>query len=327
MMIDSFSLKKSFGLQPVKEVSTNPGLKGRESLPQVSPGVGSVERPKSVPENLPSFNASEYDYKAGASSERHARSSQGPRGVATSLPIRRVTRPELVIALSASKERAKVSASMVTSPRKITMPSPRRVTPTSTSLEPLTFSASVLEESDSFKTKSSSVTVAASVKVSSSPHRAKFLPTGPNEFRRELSEDHPLLGGEGKYHKEKSEGLAPATAARPQRVVKEVEVLEKLTSESKTRAVDPNKLVEQLRKNQTEELSAVLEDERQAEVARENALKRVSGAEAAAEKAKLDAIFGEERRRASERILRLTKDHERQLRSLVLSASGMSTST
>lgn len=166
--------------------------------------------------------------------------------------------------------------------------------------------------------------------------RSNFLPVDEkSEFRREYSADHPLASGKGKYRLEKSQGLKPVSAvgsARNGNVVNrlnrnsnlgmpnsnQLEDAEKLVITSSKSVVDPDKYIDQMRHQQGEELLAVLEHERLIEQEREEVLRRVTSV---AEKRSLEQIFGEERRQASDRILELTRIHEKSLKDAMLSLS------
>ena len=66
-------------------------------------------------------------------------------------------------------------------------------------------------------------------------------------------------------------------------------------------------IVEEMRRKQNEQLLAVLEEEQNMEEGRELTMQRV---EIPAERTRLEKMYGIERARASERIMRLTEEHE-----------------
>jgi len=148
----------------------------------------------------------------------------------------------------------------------------------------------------------------------------------PDEFRREYSFDHPLAGGTGKYKKEKSLGKKPVGGAALKAVrAKQDEPIEKLTmSIAKTdmrlppSAASGKNLrsnLEKLRKDQNEILLKVLEEERKSEEDRARASRSVPDVD---ERNRLELVFAEERRRASERIIQLTREHEQNLKDVVV---------
>jgi hypothetical protein len=142
-----------------------------------------------------------------------------------------------------------------------------------------------------------------------------------NEFRREFSSDHPLAGGKGKYKKEFAAGKKMA-GVHPGK--KEL-TIEKLTFDAQAKVVDPKRQLEILRREQNDALMRVLEDERFAEDSREKALAQLVGddEETRRERTQLELIFSEERKRASERIVRLTKEHETRIKEAVLTLQGL----
>jgi hypothetical protein len=146
----------------------------------------------------------------------------------------------------------------------------------------------------------------------------------PGEFRREYSKDHPLAGGKGKYSKEKRSGKRPVGAGAALNAVKEgkLKTLEKLTvtidsSDMRTpnQPVDLRRALENLRKDQNEILLRVLDEERKFE---EDRVKAGKMAKDISERNRLELVFAEERRRASERIINLTKEHEAKLKLAVV---------
>lgn len=140
----------------------------------------------------------------------------------------------------------------------------------------------------------------------------------PGEFRREFSKDHPLAGGTGKYNKELSTGMKASGTGEMKDIgneKKNQKQIEKLTFEAQIKVVDPQRHFEQLRKEQNDALLRVLDVERIQEENRESSMRQVSDLK---ERARLDLIFAEERRRASERIINLTKEHEKHIKDAVI---------
>lgn len=146
-------------------------------------------------------------------------------------------------------------------------------------------------------------------------------PVAAGEFRRELSSDHPLAGGKGKYEREKSRGKVAASGAKGSTT--KPPTIERLTLEAHTKIVDPQRQLEQLRREQNEALLRVLEDERSAEEQREKTLKIVPDHQ---ERNRLEIVFADERKRASERIIKLTKEHEARIKDAILAMMAMKNS-
>lgn len=101
--------------------------------------------------------------------------------------------------------------------------------------------------------------------------------------------------------------------------------IERLTIDAQMKVVDPQRQLELLRREQNDALMRVLEDERFAEDSREKALAQLTGddEETQKERQQLEMIFSEERKRASERIVRLTKEHETRIKEAVLTLQGL----
>lgn len=192
--------------------------------------------------------------------------------------------------------------------------------------------------------------------------KAVFLDTGPGKFRREFSADHPLVaGGSGKYKKEMKQGLTPVNfhpvepqkpgepalgGKQPKRsgingskskrpagktgnvteTLKTAADIERLTYTAQSRVVDPHSRLEQLRKQQNETLKRILQEEREAEEERERAVQSV-GKEDEDERKKLEQIFAEERRRASDRIIEATREHEQHMKDAILSMMELGNNT
>lgn len=155
--------------------------------------------------------------------------------------------------------------------------------------------------------------------------KSMFLPTKEGEFRREHSGDHPLApGGKGQYKKELSSGSRPAGTggrkllAMPGAALTPTQAsaqIEKLSLAAQTKVVDPQKQLEQLRREQNEALMRVLEEEKAAEDARERMSRSILSE---VEASRLELVFSEERRRASARIVTLTRAHEERVKGAVL---------
>ena len=162
--------------------------------------------------------------------------------------------------------------------------------------------------------------------------KSMFLRTKTGEFRREHSGDHPLApGGKGNYKKEIANGTRPAgtgggkltipgNSLTPSQASAQIE---KLSLAAQVKVVDPQRQLEQLRREQNEALMRVLEEEKAAEDARERMSRSILSE---VEAARLELVFSEERRRASERIVRLTREHEARVKQSVLSLTTLSQS-
>jgi hypothetical protein len=158
--------------------------------------------------------------------------------------------------------------------------------------------------------------------------KSTFMEEGKDEFRREYSSDHPLApGGKGKYKTEAKTGKNAKTVKKmsyeekntytPSQAAKTVE---RLSLQSQNPVVDPEKHLEQLRREQNQALIRVLEEERGAEESRERMAFAVLSEQ---EAQRMELVFAEERRRASERIVTLTKEHEKRIKDAVLSMSNL----
>jgi hypothetical protein len=156
------------------------------------------------------------------------------------------------------------------------------------------------------------------------------LKTKKGEFRREYSEDHPLAagatgrGGTGKYSAEKRTGkravgagaaLDAVRASKARPVERLAMSIDSADMRSPNQAVDMRTRVELLRKEQNQVLLKVLDEERKFEEDRSRAGKMAGDKN---ERNRLELVFAEERRRASERIVGLTKEHERKLKEAVV---------
>ena len=96
--------------------------------------------------------------------------------------------------------------------------------------------------------------------------------------------------------------------------------IEKLSLQSQNPVVDPEKHLEQLRREQNEALMRVLQEEKGNEESRERMAHSVLSEQ---EAERMELVFAEERRRASERIVRLTKEHEQRVKEAVLSMMNL----
>jgi len=158
-------------------------------------------------------------------------------------------------------------------------------------------------------------------------HKSTFMETGDDQFRREYSGDHPLAGGTGKYKNESKKGKAvasvkkmsyPGTSSMTPKQANQT--IERLSLQSQVTVVDPDMQLEQLRREQNEALMRVLEEEKGAEESRERMSKAVFSEQ---EAQRMELVFAEERRRASERIVKLTKEHENRIKDAVLAMMSL----
>lgn len=158
--------------------------------------------------------------------------------------------------------------------------------------------------------------------------KSTFQESGEGQYRPEYSSDHPLAGGTGKYKDEKGQGLEKHTVKKmstlePKGSMSSKQAsntIEKLSLQSQYPVVDPDKQLEQLRREQNEALMRVLEEEKANEEARERMSQQVFSEQ---EAERMELVFAEERRRASERIVRLTKEHEKRVKDAVLSMMNL----
>lgn len=168
--------------------------------------------------------------------------------------------------------------------------------------------------------------------------KAKYLATPPGRFRREFSLDHPYApGGKGKYKKEIDKGLKPTgidlgdltrmNEAKSKNMTSDVEEtikladkVEKLTYEAQTSVIDPEKAMDDLKKELNILLEAVLEEEKSAEDERIQALKSVHDPN---EKQQLEKIFAEARQRASDRIVAATREYDQALKQALLKTMNL----
>lgn len=159
--------------------------------------------------------------------------------------------------------------------------------------------------------------------------KARFLPVPAGKFRREFSTDHPLAErGTGKYSRELNQGLTPtglplelekkAANSVEDNVAEAVELaerVERLTYQAQTSVVDEADDVDKLRKDMNAMMKVLLEEERNAEDERLNVLASMSDQ---AERAGVEAIFAEERRRASDKIIAATRDYDKTIKQAML---------
>jgi len=158
--------------------------------------------------------------------------------------------------------------------------------------------------------------------------KSTYQEPSDGQFRKEYSSDHPLAGGAGKYAAEYREGLAPVSVKKmstlePKGAMSAKQAsstIEKLSLQSQNPVVDPDKQLEQLRREQNEALMRVLEEEKANEEARERMSRQVFSEQ---EAERMELVFAEERRRASERIVRLTKEHEKRVKDAVLAMMSL----
>jgi hypothetical protein len=147
--------------------------------------------------------------------------------------------------------------------------------------------------------------------------KATFLPVGTDQFRREFSADHPLAMGRGKYEDEMKSGKTPASGAKIQKS-NPSEILVSFESKETSNETDTRRELEVLRRKQNEILLRILEDEKRAEEERMGALRGTADKES---RNSLELIFAEERKRASERIIKQTKENEFVIKQAILAAA------
>jgi len=166
--------------------------------------------------------------------------------------------------------------------------------------------------------------------------KAKYLPVPAGRFRREFSIDHPLApGGKGEYKEELAKGLKPTglfippekrddTAADVENTIKLSQKVEKLTYSAQISSVDPDgsqeKFMDDLKKELNKKLETVLMEEQEAEDDRMEVLLNVHDQ---VERANLEAIFSNERQRASDRIISITKENEGIIKKALLQSMNL----
>jgi len=141
-------------------------------------------------------------------------------------------------------------------------------------------------------------------------HNNKSIPE--NKFRPEFSADHPYAGGEGKYDVEKAQGkirVAP--------VGHSIKRLAKPSNKGQKTHEEMRRQLESTRKQQNEHLLKLLAIEQAAEEDRMLAYKNTRSSDVEESK-RLELVFAEERRRSSEKIISLTKQHEQRIRELLM---------
>jgi trehalose/maltose hydrolase-like predicted phosphorylase len=99
--------------------------------------------------------------------------------------------------------------------------------------------------------------------------------------------------------------------------------IERLTYTASTKVVDPEMQLEKIKKEQNIALKNIIDEERHNEEVREGMSSTINDAE---ERDRLESIFAEERRRASERIIAATKEHEEAIKTAVLAMMNLGTS-
>lgn len=152
------------------------------------------------------------------------------------------------------------------------------------------------------------------------------------QFRREYSSDHPLAGGSGRYKSERQSGLSVVGGQKRGVVAGKKKIQSNKSSKpevvvfrstkphpdnQKNMMNDPQKFLDNLRKEQNDLLLKLLELERRAEDDRAASLKLLSNKDVD-ERNRLELVFAEERRRASERIVVMTRTHEKKLKEAVI---------
>jgi hypothetical protein len=88
-----------------------------------------------------------------------------------------------------------------------------------------------------------------------------------------------------------------------------------VVSKQEQKKHDLQRRLEELRRHQNEALLEVLQDEREAEEQRTSMGRGVSDTK---ERNRLELVFAEERKRASERIILMTKDHEQKMKQVIV---------
>mmetsp|Transcript_1047 Transcript_1047/g.1690 ORF Transcript_1047/g.1690 Transcript_1047/m.1690 type:complete len:377 (-) Transcript_1047:156-1286(-) len=139
--------------------------------------------------------------------------------------------------------------------------------------------------------------------------------TPEGHFRREHSYDHPLNGGTGEYKREKSQGKKVINPTVYGKGTKKPKRISEVVSKQEHKKMDLQRQLEVLRKHQNAALLSVLEEEKEAEEQRMQMGKSVTDTN---ERGRLELIFAEERKRASERIISMTKEHEKKMKEVIL---------
>jgi hypothetical protein len=137
-------------------------------------------------------------------------------------------------------------------------------------------------------------------------------------------------GGAGKYDEELKRGIKPIGLSSD--IVKAYSSVsaaidlsnkvEKLTYAAQNNVVDHRNELEKLKKTQNELLKKVLDEERLAEEMRAEVGKSITDE---TEKMQIDHVFAEERKRANERIIQATKNHENTIKNAVLHMMNLGT--
>mmetsp|Transcript_8459 Transcript_8459/g.12602 ORF Transcript_8459/g.12602 Transcript_8459/m.12602 type:complete len:149 (-) Transcript_8459:121-567(-) len=137
-------------------------------------------------------------------------------------------------------------------------------------------------------------------------------------------------GGAGKYDDELKRGIKPTGLSSD--IVKAYSSVsaaidlsnkvEKLTYAAQNNIVDHRNELEKLKKTQNEILKKILDEERLAEEMRAEVSKTITEE---SEKMQIDHVFAEERKRANERIIQATKNHENTIKNAVLHMMNLGT--
>lgn len=123
--------------------------------------------------------------------------------------------------------------------------------------------------------------------------------------RRHNGKSRPQSAAPTRGKSRRGKQVRPTTAYRKKKII----------SKKKKEPITPRSAmeeVEMLRRQQNAHLLSVLEEEQQAEAMREEKRKKVT---LSGEKRRIDKLFGVERAKASERIMRITEAHEKELAS------------
>jgi hypothetical protein len=178
-------------------------------------------------------------------------------------------------------------------------------------------------------------------------HKAKYMNTPQGKFRREFSLDHPLApGGTGQYKRERSLGKLPTglgleierldltnedninlkakthafDSKNAEELTRSADKIERLTYTAQNKVVDPQNALQELKAQQNLTLKQVLEEERVHEEKRRVTSDQVHDAD---ERHNLEQVFAIERKKASERIVTLTKQHEEAMKTAILNSMNL----
>ena len=137
-------------------------------------------------------------------------------------------------------------------------------------------------------------------------------------FSPEYSADHPYAGGHGKYGSEKMQGKSRvAPVGHSQSTQSPITRLAQASRKEDKTHEEMRRQLEGTRKQQNENLLKLLAVEQAAEDERALAYKNTRSADVE-ERTRLELVFAEERRRSSEKIISLTKQHEKRIRDLLM---------